>query len=572
MLWTDPLANSSDLKRCIRDLVALSTLPAAWQNYDIRQIGSSIVAALISMLDADFVFIALPDHDNQFITELTRSSPKLDPADLQHVRSLLQQEKATLSSGQAFVIADGSGGSDLHVITTPIGFGADATLAAGSVRDTFPTRTEQLLLNTGANQAAIAFQQWPGDAEKRRFTTLVQRTTDFVGIASLGGQIQYVNPAGLQLVGLGTLDHALRLHVLDFVSPQYRRTVQDEIWPLVLRTGRWKGELDLRHFGSGTPISFLLDCFRIDDPRSGEPMNVATVSRDLSEQKASEAALRQLNEGLERRVEDRTFELADANKRLVAEKIERAQADLRFQKLQNELFHAARLTAAGQMAAALAHELNQPLTAVVNSVNAARRLLTRQDHASLRIAQEITEEAAEQALRASEIVRSLRLFLTRDEKEKRIEALPSVIEEASALALSSVAPLAVRLRFDFDDSARRIFANRVQIQQVIVNLIRNAFEAMADQDSREVTLATKALRDGTIEIAVADIGPGIPARIAGRLFQPFVSTKHDGMGLGLSISRSIIEAHDGQLTAGPNPGGGTVFRFTLPSDGGVNGD
>ena len=110
-------------------------------------------------------------------------------------------------------------------------------------------------------------------------------------------------------------------------------------------------------------------------------MNVATVSRDLSEQKASEAALRQLNEGLERRVEDQTFELADANKRLVAEKMERAQADLRFQKLQKELFHAARLTAAGQMAAALAHELNQPLTAVVNSVNAARWLLTRQDHA-----------------------------------------------------------------------------------------------------------------------------------------------------------------------------------------------
>jgi PAS domain S-box-containing protein len=352
MPWTDPRANSSDLKRCIRDLVALSTLPAAWQNYDMRQIGSSIVAALISMLDADFVFIALPDHDNQFITELTRSSPKLDPADLKHVRSLLQQEKATLSSGQAFVIADASGGSDLHVITTPIGFGADATLAAGSVRDTFPTRTERLLLNTGANQAAIAFQHWLGDAEKRRFTALVQRTTDFVGIASLGGQIQYVNPAGLQLMGLDALDNALRLHVLDFVSPQYRQTVQDEIWPLVLRTGRWKGELDLRHFGSGAPISFLVDCFRIDDPRSGEPMNVATVSRDLSEQKASEAALRHLNESLERHVEERTFELADANNRLVAEKIERAQADLRFQKLQNELFHAARLTAAGQMAAA----------------------------------------------------------------------------------------------------------------------------------------------------------------------------------------------------------------------------
>jgi C4-dicarboxylate-specific signal transduction histidine kinase len=340
----------------------------------------------------------------------------------------------------------------------------------------------------------------------------------------------------------------------------------------VLRTGRWKGELDLRHFRSGAPISFLVDCFRIDDPRSGDPMNVATISRDLSEQKASEAALRHLNEGLERHVEERTFELADANNQLVAEKIERAQSDLRFQKLQNELFHAARLTAAGQMAAALAHELNQPLTAVVNSVNAARRLLARQDHASLRIAQEVTEEAAEQALRASEIVRSLRQFLTRDEKEKRIEVLPSMIEEAGALALSSIAPLATRLRFDFDSSARGVLVNRVQIQQVIVNLVRNAFEAMADQYPREVTLGTRALGDGMIEVAVADIGPGIPGAISGRLFEPFVSTKHQGMGLGLSISRSIIEAHDGRLTVEPNPGGGTVFRFTLPSDGAMDGD
>jgi C4-dicarboxylate-specific signal transduction histidine kinase len=147
-----------------------------------------------------------------------------------------------------------------------------------------------------------------------------------------------------------------------------------------------------------------------------------------------------------------------------------------------------------------------------------------------------------------------------------------MIEEASALVLSSVAPLAVRLRFEFNDSARRVSVNRVQVQQVIVNLIRNAVEAMADQEPREVTLTTRALDDETIEIAVADIGPGIPDELADRLFKPFVSSKHDGMGLGLSISRSIIEAHDGQLIAAPNPAGGTIFRFTLPSGGAEDGD
>ncbi len=572
MPWTEPLANSDELKRCIRDLVALSMLPAAWQNYDMRQIGSSIVAALIAMLDADFVFIALPGDGNQVITELARRNPKLDPANLKQVRTRLQHEKTTLGSGQEFVIADTSGGSELHVKTAPIGFGGDATLAAGSIRPTFPTKAERLLLNTGANQAAIAFQQWLGDAEKRRFTALVQRTTDFISIASLNGQVQYVNPAGLQLVGLDALDDALRLHVLDFISPQDRKTIQDELWPLVLRTGRWKGELDLRHFQTRAPIPFLIDCFRIDDPRTGEPMNVAMVSRDLSEQKNSEAALRHLNETLERRVEERTFQLADTNKRLVTEKLERTQADLRFQKLQNELFHAARFTAAGQMAAALAHEISQPLTAVVNSVNASKRLLARGGQINLLTAQEITNEAAEQALRASEIVRSLRQLVSRGETERRIEVLPSMIEEASTLVLSSTAPLAVRLRFEFDDNVRDVLVNRVQIQQVIVNLVRNAFEAMADQEPREVTLTTRALDDETVEIAVADIGPGIPGDIVGRLFKPFVSNKHDGMGLGLSISRSIIEAHDGQLIAEPNPGGGTIFRFTLPTGGVSDGD
>ncbi len=547
MPWTEPFAKSDELQRCIRDLVALSTLPAAWQNCDMRQIGSSVVAALISMLNADFVFVALPGDGNQLIPELTRSDPKLNPASLKRVRAMLQRKKAALGSRQEFIITDASGGRDLHVMTAPVGFNGDATLAAGSMRGTFPTKTEKLLLNTGANQAAIAFQQWLGDAEKRRFTALVQRTTDFVSIASLSGQVQYVNPAGLQLVGLASLDHALRLRLPDFMSPQDRNKLQDELWPQVLRAGRWKGELELRHFESGSPISFLVDCFRIDDPRTGEPMNVATVSRDLSAQKDSEAALRHLNGSLERRVEQRTFELAEANKWLVAEKLERAQADLRFQTLQNDYSRAACITTAGQMAATIAHEISQ-LTA-----------------------QEVTEEAAEQALRVSEIVRGLRQLVSKSETEKRIELLPSMIEEASTLALSSIAPLAARLRFEFDGKARDVFVNRVQIQQVIVNLIRNALEAMAHQESREVTLATRALEDKTIEIAVIDNGPGIPGDIAGQLFSPFVSNKNDGMGLGLSISRSIIEAHEGRLMAEPNPGGGTIFRFTLPAGGVANG-
>src|ERR1700680_3549394 len=156
MPWTEPPANSNELRRCIRDLVALSALPAGWQNYDMRQIGGSMVAALISILDADFVFIALPGEGNQLISELARN--KLTPESLKHVRTMLQRKSALLGSGQEFVFGEASGGGGLHVATAPIGFGGDATLAAGCFRDTFPTRAGKLLLEMGANQAAIAFQ------------------------------------------------------------------------------------------------------------------------------------------------------------------------------------------------------------------------------------------------------------------------------------------------------------------------------------------------------------------------------------------------------------------------------
>jgi signal transduction histidine kinase len=135
-----------------------------------------------------------------------------------------------------------------------------------------------------------------------------------------------------------------------------------------------------------------------------------------------------------------------------------------------------------------------------------------------------------------------------------------------------MAPQEVHLELELDAGAPIVLVNRVQIQQVIINLFRNAFEAMAEQETRQVTLSTRALDDDMIEITIADNGPGIPEDIAGRLFEPFVSSKHDGMGLGLSISRSIIEAHDGKLTAEPKPGGGTIFRFILPSGGAAHGD
>jgi signal transduction histidine kinase len=150
----------------------------------------------------------------------------------------------------------------------------------------------------------------------------------------------------------------------------------------------------------------------------------------------------------------------------------------------------------------------------------------------------------------------------------RIEDVPKLIQEASALATGGAR--AVKPRFAFDRNAAQVFADRIQIQQVLVNLIRNAGEAMANSAVSELVVSTRLLNVATVEISVSDRGPGIASEILEHVFEPFHSTKRDGMGLGLSICRSIVEAHGGKLRCGENPGGGTIFRFTLsaaPVDG-----
>ena len=242
---------------------------------------------------------------------------------------------------------------------------------------------------------------------------------------------------------------------------------------------------------------------------------------------------------------------------------ERQSTEARLQELQSELVHISRLTAMGEMASTLAHELNQPLSAIANYLKGTRRLLESAGDERAATMREALDKAAEQALRAGQIIRRLRDFVSRGESEQSVESLTKLIEEASALALVGVKEHGIRVRYQFDPAVDLVLADRVQIQQVLLNLLRNAVDAMVDASRRELTIATSALSDETIEIAVADTGPGIAEEVADQLFQPFVTTKRHGMGVGLSISRTIVDAHGGTISAEANPGGGTIFRFTL---------
>jgi two-component system sensor kinase FixL len=241
---------------------------------------------------------------------------------------------------------------------------------------------------------------------------------------------------------------------------------------------------------------------------------------------------------------------------------ERQQAETRLQELQAELVHFSRLTALGEMASALAHEINQPLSAIANYLNGGKLLLAREPVQHALVSGAI-DRAASEALRAGEIIRRLRDFVSRGESERKIESLPKLIEEASALALVGAKEHGVRVRFEVDPEIDHVVADRIQIQQVVLNLIRNGVDAMAESPRRELVLSVTALDEGDALVSVADSGPGISPEIADQLFTPFVTTKRTGMGVGLSISRTIVEAHGGRIWAEPNPGGGAVFRFTL---------
>lgn len=245
---------------------------------------------------------------------------------------------------------------------------------------------------------------------------------------------------------------------------------------------------------------------------------------------------------------------------------ERKQREAQTIVLQNELAHVARLSEMGQMSAALAHELNQPLTAIVNYVSAAQRMLGHDPSPQkLASALEAMEKASAQTLRAGAIIRNLREFVEKREADRNREDLNLVIGEAIALGAVGAADAGVELKLDLVPGPLPVRVNRIQIQQVLVNLIRNGIEAMAGSPQRMMSLTTSREKDFAIVI-IRDTGPGLPPEIRTRLFQPFVTTKEKGMGIGLNICQSITESHGGKIEVPVNDQGGAVFRISLPLD------
>jgi len=355
-----------------------------------------------------------------------------------------------------------------------------------------------------------------------RWRSIVDTVPDAIILINAAGTVESFSPAAERLFGY-TADEVIA-HNVKMLMPQPYRDAHDGFLARYMRTG------ERRIIGIGRIVV-------------GQRKNGETFPMELA-------------------VGEFTSPTGHFFTGFVRDLTDRQEAERRIEDLQTELLHASRLSVMGQMASTMAHELNQPLTAVTNYLEAGRHLIAAGAAPPDRIA-DLMEKAVAQAQRAGEVIRQLRQFVSKGETERRTQNLNQLVEEALALGLVGARQLGVRVSLELDHDLPPVIVDPVQIQQVILNLVRNAIEAMEAVERRELVVATRVSGD-EIEARVADTGPGIAPELAGRLFQPFVTTKKTGMGLGLSICREIIEAHHGHLAASPRDGGGTVFRLTLP--------
>jgi two-component system sensor kinase FixL len=375
-------------------------------------------------------------------------------------------------------------------------------------------------LSANAITTFLAVKMQSSVAALRDQAQLLDLTHDSVFVRDMGDFITYWNRGAEQLYGwpralaVGQTTHRL----IQTQFPAGRGQVMAQL----LHTGRWEGELvHIRRDGRQVTVESRWSLQR--DER-GRPMSILETNTDVSERK-------------------------------------RAQETLA--KAQAELAHVARVATLGELTASIAHEVNQPLAGIVTNGEACLRWLARDVHEEVKSA---VERMISDARRASEVVRNLRELSKKGETQKTPLRINAVVEETLPLVQREVSNHRISLALDLAGDLPMVLGDRVELQQVIINLIVNAIQAMAlvEDRPRELAIRTRLHETDQALVAVQDSGPGIDAETEEQLFKAFFTTKRDGMGMGLSISRSIVEAHGGRVWASRNSGAGATFQFALP--------
>jgi C4-dicarboxylate-specific signal transduction histidine kinase len=287
----------------------------------------------------------------------------------------------------------------------------------------------------------------------------------------------------------------------------------------------------------------------------------------VSWRRETEASLREARDELEKRVEERTVELSKANEALLEQIEEQRRTEEALQITRTELVRVSRITTIGGLTTSIAHEVNQPLAAVVANADACVAWLALQTP-DLEEARAAAERAVQGATRASDVIGRIRSLINKEEPQRAPIQINDIIEEAVALADLQISTGTVYVDFELTPELPAVLGDRIQLQQVILNLMRNGIEAMSAVVGRPRRLLIRSQMDaGQVLFCIRDNGIGVSAEAMPRLFEPFFTTRTHGIGMGLAISRSIIEAHGGRLWAESTPNEGSAFQFTLPSAG-----
>ena len=557
------------LQRCINDLVSLMALPATWSGIEPSQIVQSLLDSLVRLLSLDFVYVCLNDPIVGISTEQIRTaqgqSTAPDAAEIcKMIGRRFDDERHALPS----LLRQSIDGQDIALVPLQLGLhGEIGLIVAGSQRADFPGPTEKLVLSVAANQAAIGLHEARILGEQKRIATelderVAQRTME-------------INQSNSEL-RKEIAERKRAKDELERSEARYRVVVEtasdavismDESGVIILANPATK-----RVFGYepteliGRPLTSLMPESMQRLHEAGYQRYLATGERRLNWQGTEVTALRA--NGDEFPVEVSFGEMtADGQKiftGFIRDISEKKLAETALAKARAELANVARITSLGELTASIAHEVNQPLSGIITNASTCLRMLNG-DPPNIDGARETARRTIRDGNRASDVITRLRTLFSRKEVNLELVDLNEATREVIALSLSELQRNQVVVRHELADELPPVQGDRIQLQQVILNLFRNASDAMSIVDDRPRQLSITTASDNEhVRLTVKDTGVGFGSEVADRLFESFYTTKQDGMGIGLSISRSIIQAHHGRLWAAINDGPGSTFGFSIP--------
>ncbi len=557
------------LRRCVNDLVSILALPAMWSGAEPSQIVHTLLDSLVGILRLDLVYLRLADPIGEAPVETARIVQSLNlPMSPPEIGALFNRCFEDDPQRWLAVARQPVGDVDVSVVALRLGLQSEiGLLVAGCRRADFPCQTERLLLSVAANQASIGLQEARLFSQQKRLASeldqrVAQRTIE---LAQTNEELRN------EIAVRKRAEEQLRRSEALLAEGQQLSRVGNFSWLVATGEINWSEQLyRIFEFELGLPVTVELIASRMhpEDLHLLYDM-VIRAHRGVSDFDYEHRLL----------LPDRSVKYLhliahgsrDSQNRqeyigAVQDVTQRRLSEEALAKAREELANVARITSLGVLTASIAHEVNQPLSGIITNAGTCLRMLSS-DPPNVEGARETARRTIRDGNRASDVITRLRALYSKRDISPEPMDLNEATREVTSLSLSELQSKSVILRHELADGLPPVSGDRVQLQQVILNLLRNASDAMSavDDRPRELLIKTECDQADCVRLSVKDAGVGFTPQAADKLFQAFHTTKTDGMGIGLSISRSIIEAHRGRLWATANDGPGATFSFSIPS-------